>query len=406
MSVPLYDISKFECLENSLRNLYSASSKWSRENVNGVDGVTINDYFQNKRLNFITLQKKIRKKNSYDFSPLLAVPRKKKNGKYRIICIPTVEDRLVQKTLLDNYLKFTHFGKFNGINYGFIKGKGIREATEQAVKYRKSANFVVKTDVSQFFDSIDRERLINHIRNRIHAKSLHTILSKAVCSEIDYRGDEVLKKIVFNNGIKDGVGVRQGMPLSPFVSNLYLYEFDLAIKEKNLMGIRYADDLIFFAKSKHEAETILDFCKNQLSKLSLSIPEIGRDSKTQIYTPIETVEFLGINIQLSNDKSHYIRTIPNKQIQNIKSRYTPLIHIDKQLSRNHTLTGVLKEINSITSAYISLYEGICEPSELINFKSLVNGLSVETKLSIYRNAFGIELPKLTKKNLRFLEIKD
>ncbi len=54
-----------------------------------------------------------------------------------------------------------------------------------------------------------------------------------------------------------GVGVRQGMPLSPILANLVLSEFDGKIEKSGLKMVRYADDIAIFLKPnrKHKKAT-------------------------------------------------------------------------------------------------------------------------------------------------------
>lgn len=86
------------------------------------------------------------------------------------------------------------------------------------------------------------------------------------------------------------------MPLSPFFANLILKDFDKNIEANEYKMIRYADDLIIFTDSHSECLEIHEFCKNLLNTLELRIPEPGHDSKTKIYRPDETAEFLGVGL--------------------------------------------------------------------------------------------------------------
>ena len=50
------------------------------------------------------------------------------------------------------------------------------------------------------------------------------------------------------------------MPISPYLANLFLWEFDHVAASKDFALVRYAEDLIFFANSEVECEEIHLFC--------------------------------------------------------------------------------------------------------------------------------------------------
>ncbi len=110
-----------------------ALSKDNRGNggAKGVDGIT--PYFFKGRLetNFSKITQTLRD-GSYSFSPLKAFLIDKKNEGYRVICIPTVQDRLVQRLILAKLTYNTKTGRNidqlkidNGVAYGFRKRKRI-----------------------------------------------------------------------------------------------------------------------------------------------------------------------------------------------------------------------------------------------------------------------------------------
>ena len=50
------------------------------------------------------------------------------------------------------------------------------------------------------------------------------------------------------------IGVPQGGPLSPELSNIYLDQFDKELESRGLRFVRYADDCNIFVKSEMAAE--------------------------------------------------------------------------------------------------------------------------------------------------------
>ena len=100
----------------------------------------------------------------YTFLDLRGVALPKKDtSKYRLICIPTVADRVVQRALLKVIEpRSASLGIANDVSYGFVKAmagvkRGTHAARVAAVKGRQQRSWVFKTDISKFFDSIQRD---------------------------------------------------------------------------------------------------------------------------------------------------------------------------------------------------------------------------------------------------------
>ena len=79
-----------------------------------------------------------------------------------------------------------------------------------------------------------------------------------------------------------GVGIRQGMPLSPLLSNVALARFDKDIEAAGIRMIRYADDLLLLFHTKIAALEGLAFVKERLLALKLTIPELSDNGKTEL----------------------------------------------------------------------------------------------------------------------------
>lgn len=139
------------------------------------------------------------------------------------------------------------------------------------------------------FDRIPRDELARRVEGLVRESSLHQLLRSAVSCEIG-AVERSHQRRISKLGIRSGLGVRQGMPLSPF-SNVLLQKFDEALVKRRFQAVRYADDLIFFADSEAECFAIFDYCQAELGRLGLEIPSIGEGSKSEIYAPAASAEF-------------------------------------------------------------------------------------------------------------------
>ena len=189
--------------EHILRNA-SARSRRSH----GVDEQTILDFHRNPVQNCRTISDDLRN-GTFQFLPLIAHLVPKDDGKNRVICVPTVRDRIVQRSISD-YLASGDRCKLNtDVSYGFLPGKSVRHAAVRAKSLRGERNWAYKTDITRFFDEIKRDRLREAIRTSVRDRSLHGILNLASSCEIDEQRESRRAKIK-KEGIVEGRGVASG----------------------------------------------------------------------------------------------------------------------------------------------------------------------------------------------------
>lgn len=393
----LKQISSLNNLSISWSKIYKGSGPYSRM-VSGVDKESIADFNSNSETKLRELSYSLRSKSRYRYALLRPVLIKKKSGKDRLICVPTVRDRIVQRSILEHLSKDNRYGLDNGVSFGFIPEKGVKKAVIEAKRLRTLKPYVYKTDISSFFDSIDRSILRNVIEKKIRSRSIHNLLFDAIECEIQPTSRNVTKRIRAL-GIKEGRGVRQGMPLSPLFSNLILYDFDKIIIRKHMDMVRYADDLVIFAKSYEECQSIHEIVSIELSKINLQVPDLNVDSKSIIYRPDEPAEFLGIGIVKDGDS--YMFKISQEQIESIKSKILQLSDLNELYQKRVTLTKYSKILDNTLGGYEGAYR-ICD-----NYKTLEDSMRNWRKKAVgdlFRKGFKIDLDSLTTMQRSFLEL--
>lgn len=391
----LREISSTQSLKAAWTYIYNKSSSRSK-NTKDINKESINSFSAKRDSNLKALSERIHSKSGYKYSPLKAVLLPKPNGKYRVICVPTIQDRIVQRALLDFLALGDKCRLINTVSYGFVKGKGAKSASITARKHRNKKPWAYKTDISQFFDNIPRDDLKKLIRASVKHKSLHHLLIDAVnCEVFEYRAER--KKKIKNAGISEGRGVRQGMPLSPFYANLILRDFDSEIQLHNLDMVRYADDLIIFCKTKEQCLNSHNICESELNKLLLSIPEPGPSSKTRIYKPSEIAEFLGVGIVPSG--KHYTINILKGQTDKIRQRIVDYSDFDALLKEGVNITKLGQRLEGVISGYLDAYSH-CD--NIVQLNDALNDSRDKALRKIFVDGLGMNLKKLSHEKLYFL----
>jgi RNA-directed DNA polymerase len=320
----------------------------------GIDGVTAQQF--GARLDFnLRLTSLGLRDGTYGPSRLKPILIPKPNtDKERLICIPTVRDRLVQRTIMNYLVVNEKFPIYNSSSHGFIEGRGTQSAISEAKALRGTFDWCLKTDIEAFFDRIPRQYLKRRARAALGNHSLIPLISKIIDCEI--KDDHGLKPRLRKQGIIPGTGIRQGMPLSPILSNLALSEFDHRIERAGIRMIRYADDILLFFSSKKDTIEGHDFIKSELKRLELGIPKLGEQSKTWIVPPREPVYFLGREIAYIESENRFVSKVGRKQIQKLKDRLTDDFNYDTRRKEGSDFQETMVDLWTSISAYLGIYK--------------------------------------------------
>lgn len=221
--------------------------------------LAIDEFSYNLELNLFTLCKDINS-GSYRHGPYKNCIINEK--KRRDIAIATVRDKIVHRLLYD-YLVKTWDKTLDPDVYSCRKDKGLHKALQRTrqllTKHRTS--FVWRADISKFFNSVDKEKLISLIVRKIGGQTVFTKLSV-----------EVIKSYSSKESVKQGIPI--GNLTSQIFSNIYLNEFDRYVRHnlKPQAYIRYGDDFIIFTKYEHEVINLKKSAKKfLLQELNLKV---------------------------------------------------------------------------------------------------------------------------------------
>ena len=261
-------------------NLYNAYKKVkSNKGAGGVDGMQVNELGAYLKQHGQEIAKRLRE-GKYKPNPVRRVEiPKEEAGKVRQLGIPTVVDRVVQQAISQK-LSPIFEEQFHENSYGFRPNRSAHDALKQCQQNVDDGYvYVVDMDLEKFFDTVCQSKLIQVLSETIKDGRVISLIHK-------YLNAGVMEKEMF---VKTDVGVPQGGPLSPLLSNIMLNELDLELQRRGHRFVRYADDCMIFCKSKRSAERTL---KNILpfieGKLFLKVNQ----EKTET-AHISKVKFLG-----------------------------------------------------------------------------------------------------------------
>jgi len=265
----------------------------SNKGAPGIDRMSVEDADTWLREHKTELLTSIRQ-GKYKPQPVRRKEIPKPDGGVRKLGIPTVIDRIIQQAIAQQ-LQPVYEPLFSDGSYGYRPRRSAQQAMTKAFEYAKEGYvYVVQVDLSKYFDTLNHDYLLNLLRKEVKDKRVIDLIKK------------YLKSGSMENGIvcKTEEGSPQGGPLSPLLANVYLNEFDHEMEGRGVKLLRYADDIVVFAKSQRAAERLLGSCQKYLEnglKLKLNM---DKSTATSVFS--SKFKFLGFTLG-KNGQGIYIR---------------------------------------------------------------------------------------------------
>ncbi len=188
---------------------------------------------------------------------------------------------------------YAYDGEFADNCYAFRRSYGVKDAIRR-IKGIKGLDdkWCLKLDIKNYFNSIDVDILLGKlgfIKN--NDEELYVFLEKLLTLDkayVDSKNDKTNDRTYI---ITEKRGAMAGIPISPFLANVYLSDMDRLFEKENVLYFRYSDDILVFADSEKE---IKEFQKKVYSIIEEN-KLVLNPKKVKLCKPKEAFEFLGFS---------------------------------------------------------------------------------------------------------------
>ena len=262
----------------------------------------------------------------------------KSNGKLRPLGIPVVVDRVMQQAIAQKLIPI-YEDIFSDNSYGFRPNRDCHLAIDKVLIHLNNGyEWIIDLDIEKYFDTVNHDKLISILRENVNdSHTLHLIRS-------------FLRAGIMENGVVQSatIGMPQGGPLSPILSNVYLDKFDKELEQRGLNFVRYADDCNIFVKSEIAADRVMNSVTSWLErKLFLKVSA----SKTKVVRPSKS-KLLGFTFWKTGDKWKCKPTSERKA--NLYAKSKKILLRKKAIAK--PIGETFKELNQLIIGWINYFK--------------------------------------------------
>jgi len=334
---------------------------WKRVKANagapGIDAMSVDAFPAFVERHWTRIRSSLQS-GTYRPAPVRRVYIAKPDGTPRPLGIPTVLDRVIQQAIAQ-VLTPLYEGGFSEHSYGFREGRNAHEAVRYLeTAWQENRVHVVDCDLKSFFDTVNHDRLLAQLRNRIGGGILLRLI-----------GRYLRAGIVLPDGSREATtcGVPQGGPLSPLLANIVLDPLDKVprsvattrpgaqrtgpLERRGHCFARYADDFIIMVKSARAAQRVM---ASVTAYVENSLGLVVNRSKSQC-APLKECAFLGFRL---GSRGRVVWT--EKSLLRFKQRVREIT----SRNRGHNVQDVIDELQRYVTGWMN-YFGISHTYKVV-----------------------------------------
>lgn len=302
----------------------------------GIDGMTVDELPEYLRHHWLEIRAQL-EAGSYRPQPVKRVEIFKEPGKTRPLGIPTVLDRFIQQAIAQ-VISAQWEPHFHNHSYGFRPARSAHQAVREVqASIRAGYGWVVDMDLQSFFDRVNHDRLMARLKSRCPDARLLRLVNRYLKAGV----------VVDGSTLVTTMGVPQGGPLSPVLSNVVLDELDWELDRRGHRFARYADDCNILVKSKRAGERVMVSVTRFVSdSLRLTV----NPQKSAVDRPMNR-RFLGFTVSRNGAKLK----VADKAIEKLKNRVRELT----RRTRGTSIGAIAAELRDTLLGW-KAYFGIAE----------------------------------------------
>lgn len=328
----------------------------ANKGTGGIDGESIESYESNLNENIMSLLEKL-KTRTYKAKPVKRVYIPKKNGKKRPLGIPTIQDRIVQQSLVNVLQPKFEDLLFHNWSVGYRPNRGVQRALQIILwNIEQGYNHIYDCDIKGFFDNIPHKKLIGVLKKYVSDRTVLSLIEQWL--KIGHMEEGKL--------IHSDYGTPQGGVISPLLANVYLNELDWEWDLNGIRFVRYADDFLLFAKTKETIEEAATLTKEKLKELGL---EISKEKTRVVDFKKDDFDFLGFTFHHwttneKNNKPEFHVTPKEESIKDFRMKIKKKTRKLLTLSKEEWINRVNPIIRGKVNYYVMIVKAIKANEEM------------------------------------------
>ena len=253
MTTRLGDVVSLELLRSCWEDVLAGDRE------DGVLGVGVARFVQDAPTHLEALSAQL---TAGDYRPgfLARVEMLREDGTARLLHVPPVRDRVVERALLT--LVTPLVDPLLGVSaFAYRPGLGVADAVQALARLRdEGLGWVVRADVHDCFPSIPIPHLCRLISAIVDDGPLLDLIEAFLARASTGPG-----------GVRAVTGLGQGCALSPLWANLVLTRLDDRLADAGFPAVRYSDDVAVAAASSDEAWEAMRVASDAVGELGMQL---------------------------------------------------------------------------------------------------------------------------------------